>query len=105
MLIQKKIGGADTLLKLYVTIDEDRKALQPQLRAKQLPRGPRGGTPTLSAAEVLTIVVWGTWRGLRDKAKVYFHVQTYPRQEFRCSGPTANPSRRRIATAGSCERC
>ena len=74
MLIQEKIGGADTLLKLYVTIDEDRKALQAQLRAKQLPRGPRGGTPTLSAAEVPTILVWGAWRGLRDKAKVYFHV-------------------------------
>ena len=58
MLIQEKIGGADTLLKLYVTIDEDRKALQAQLRAKQLPRGPRGGTPTLSAAEVPTILVW-----------------------------------------------
>lgn len=82
MLIQEKISGSDTLLKLYVAIDEDLKALHPQLRAEQLPRDPRGGTPTWSAAEVLTIVVWGAWRGLTDKAKVYFHVQTYHRQEF-----------------------
>ena len=36
----------------------------------------------LCAAEVLTILVWGAWRDLTDKAKVYFHVQTYHRQEF-----------------------
>jgi IS5 family transposase len=82
MLIQEKISGSDTLLKLYIAIDEDLKALQPQLQAKQLPRDPRGGTPTLSAAEVLTILVWGAWRGLTDKAKVYFHVQAYHRLEF-----------------------
>jgi hypothetical protein len=82
MLMQEKISGADTLLKLYVAIDEDRKALHPQLQAKQLPRDPRGGTPILCAAEVLTILVWGAWRGLTDKAKVYFHVQRYPQQEF-----------------------
>jgi hypothetical protein len=76
MLIQEKISGPDTLLKLYVAIDEDRKALQPHLQAKHLPRDSRGGTPLLSAAEVLTILVWGAWRGLKDKAKVYFHVQT-----------------------------
>jgi hypothetical protein len=61
---QEKISGSDTLLKLYVAIDEDLKALQPQLRARQLPRDPRGSTPTLSAAEVLTILVWGVWRGV-----------------------------------------
>jgi Transposase DDE domain len=82
MLIQEKIGGSETLLKLYVAIDDDLKALRPQLQAKHLPRDPRGGTPVLSAAEVLTILVWGAWRGLNDKAKVYFHVQTYHRQEF-----------------------
>src|SRR5688572_24694566 len=73
---------ADTMLKLYVMIDEDLKALQPQLQTKHLPRDPRGGSPTLSAAEVLTVLVWGAWRGLTDKAKLYFHVQTYHRQEF-----------------------
>lgn len=31
---------------------------------------------------MLTIVIWGAWRGLTDKAKVYFYVQTYHRQEF-----------------------
>ena len=82
MLIQAKISGSDSLLKLYVAIDEDLNVLAPQLRAKQLPRDPRGGTPTLSAAEVLTILIWGAWRGLGDKAKVYFHVRTYHRQEF-----------------------
>src|SRR5215212_3822865 len=86
MLIQEKISGADTLLKLYVAIDEELKALQPQLRAKQLPRDPRGGTPELSAAEVVTILVWGAWRGLKDKAAVYFHLQTYHRQEFPALG-------------------
>jgi len=52
MLIQEKISGPDTRLKLYVALDEDRKALRPQLRAKHLPRAPRGGHPMLSAAEV-----------------------------------------------------
>lgn len=82
MLIQEKISAPDTLLKLYMAIDEDLKMLHPQLRAKHLPRDPRGGIPVRSAAEVLTILVWGAWRGLKDKAKVYFHVQTYHRQEF-----------------------
>jgi Transposase DDE domain len=82
MLIQAKISGSDSLLKLYVAMDEDLKALRPQLRAKQLPRDPRGGTPTLRAAEVLTILIWAAWRGLGDKAKVYFHLQTYHRREF-----------------------
>ena len=82
MLRQEKISGTETLLKLYVAIDEDLKALQPYLQAKRLPRDPRGGTPVLSAAEVLTILVWGAWRGLGDKAKLYYHVQTYHRQEL-----------------------
>jgi IS5 family transposase len=86
MLIQEKISGPDTLLKLYVAIDDDLKALQPQVQTKYLPRDPRGGTPTLSAAEILTILVWGAWRGLTDKAKVYFHVQTYHAQEFPALG-------------------
>jgi len=55
MLIQEKRGGSDTLLKLYIAIDDDLKALQPPLQARQFPRNPRGGTPTLSVAEVLTI--------------------------------------------------
>jgi hypothetical protein len=71
MLIPEQISGPETLLKLYVAIDEDLKALRPQLQAKHLPRDPRGGTPVLSAVEVLTILVWGAWRGLKDKAKVY----------------------------------
>jgi hypothetical protein len=42
----------------------------------------RGGAPTLSAAEVLTLLVWGAWRGLKDKATLYFYIQTHHRQEF-----------------------
>jgi hypothetical protein len=80
--IHKKRSAPDTRLKLSLAMDEDLQGLQPQLRAKPLPRDPRGGTPTLRAAEVLTILVWGAWRGLQDKAKVYFHVRTYHRQEF-----------------------
>jgi Transposase DDE domain len=86
MLIQEKISAPDTLLKLYVAIDEDLKALRPQLQPKPLPRDPRGSTPSLSAAAVLTSLVWGAWRGLTDTAKVDFHRQTYPRQEFPALG-------------------
>ena len=56
MLIQEKISGSDTLLKLYVAIDDELKVLQPQLRAKHLPRDPRGGTPLLSATEALLLL-------------------------------------------------
>jgi hypothetical protein len=76
MLMQEQRSGSDTLLKLYIAIAEDLKALHPQPQAQHLPRDPRGGTPTLSAAEVLTSLVWGAWRGLTDKAKVSFHIQT-----------------------------
>jgi hypothetical protein len=63
MLMQEEISGADTLLKLSVAIDDELKALQPQVQAKPLPREPRGGSPILSAAEVLTVSVWGAGRG------------------------------------------
>src|SRR5262249_8991814 len=82
MLVQEKISGVDTLLKLDVAIDEDLKAVQPQLQGKHLPRDRRGGVPTLSAAEVLTMLVWGAWRGLKNKAALYFHLRTYHRREF-----------------------
>ena len=86
LLRQEKINTPDTLLKLYVAIDEDLTGLQPQLRAQHLPRDPRGGTPVLSAAEVLTIVVWGAGRGLTDKANLYVHIQADQRQEFPALG-------------------
>ena len=63
MLIQEKISAADTLLELYVEVDEDLKALQPQLRTERLPCDPRGGRPILSAAEVLTILGLGRLAG------------------------------------------
>jgi IS5 family transposase len=81
-LIQEKINAPDTLLKLYVAIDEDLKVLRSHLQAHQLPRDPQGGTPELSAAEVLTMVVWGAWRGCKDKAALCFHLQTYHRHDF-----------------------
>jgi len=43
MLIQVKRSSADTLLKLSIAIDEDLKALHPQLRGRQLPRIRAGG--------------------------------------------------------------
>ncbi len=82
MLIQEQIDGPETLLKLDVAIDEDLKALQAQLRPQQLPRAPRGEGPTLSAAEGLTLLVWGARKSLTDKAKLYFYLQTYHRQKF-----------------------
>ena len=69
MLIQEKISAPDMLLKLYIAIDEDLKVLQPQLQARQLPRDPRGGTPTLSASEVLTLLT-------RFPAKIEEHSPT-----------------------------
>src|SRR5262245_54973799 len=81
MLRQEKISAPDTLLKLSVASDEDLKALPPQLRARQLPRAPRGGTPTLSAAEVLTLLVWGAGRGRKEKATLSFYLQTSHRRE------------------------
>lgn len=86
-LIQEKINAPDSLLKLYVIIDEDLKALR---RVKQWPRDPRVGSPTLTAAEVLTVLVRGAWRGLKDKATLYFYVQLYHRQEFPASGLNSN---------------
>ena len=82
MLRREKISGTETLLKLWVAIDDDLNARQPQLQAKHLPRDPRGGMPMRSAAEVLPLLVWGAWRGLGDKAKLYCPVQTSHRQEF-----------------------
>lgn|GEM_PF-3860253 len=43
--MQEKRSGAETLLKLDFARAEDRKALQPPLQAKQLPRDPRGACP------------------------------------------------------------
>ena len=98
MLMQEKISGADTLLKLYVAIDEDLKGLQPQLQAKHLPRDPRGGTPLLSAAEVFTILVWGAWRGSRIRPKSIFTCRPIIAKNFPPLGRTVNLSKRPIAT-------
>lgn len=73
--MQEKISASDPLLKLYVAIDDDVRALQPRLWAKQVPADPRGGPPALSAAEVLTILVWGADAGSRIR----------PRAPFTCS--------------------
>lgn len=82
MLIQERVNAPDILLKLFVTIDDLLRRIQPQLDVKPLPRAPRGGHPQLSAAEVVTMLVWGAWRGLRDKAKLYYYLCAYHRAEF-----------------------
>ncbi len=39
MLIQENLNGSETLLKLYVAIEDDRKALPPQLQGQTAPTG------------------------------------------------------------------
>ena len=70
------------LLKLYVTIDDLLHQMHQGLSPKHLPRDPRGGQPYLSAAEVVTMLVGGAWRGLSDKAKLYYHHCEQHRPEF-----------------------
>jgi len=82
MLIQERVSGPDMLLKLYVTIDDLLQQMHQGLLPKHLPRDPRGGQPYLSAAEVVTMLVWGAWRGLSDKAKLYYHLCEQQRAEF-----------------------
>jgi len=48
--------------------------VQRGLVPKYLPRDPRGGHPQLSAAEVVTMLVWGAWRGLSEQSKLYYHL-------------------------------
>ena len=60
MLIQERVSGPDSLLKLYVQIDDLLLQIGRGLIPKHLPRDPRGGQPGLSAAEVVTMLVWGT---------------------------------------------
>src|SRR5690349_20505425 len=82
MLIQETINEPDTLLKLFVDLDDQLLALPPQLNAQQLPRDPRGGVPQLRTAEVLTRLIFGAWLGLTDKVKLYFYFQRHHRAEF-----------------------
>jgi len=86
MLIQAKISGAETLLKLYVVIDDDLKALQPQLDAKQLPHDPRGRMPAAQCDRSASDPCLGVWRGLKDKATLYFHVRPYHHREYPALG-------------------
>jgi len=82
MLIQERVSGPDVLLKLFVTIDDWLQHLHARLAPKQLPRDARGGHPQLSAAEVLTLLVWGAWRGLSDKAKLYYYAREHHTADF-----------------------
>jgi hypothetical protein len=80
MLIQEKISGSETLLKLYVAIDED-------LKAPATPNQTAAARSTREHAEFECgrspdDLVWGAWRRLTDKAKVHSHIQTYHRREF-----------------------
>jgi hypothetical protein len=82
MLIQERISGPDMLLKLFVLIDDLQQRAQRGLLPKHLPRDPRGGRPQLSASEVVTMLVWGAWRGLSDKAKLYYYLRAHHRGDF-----------------------
>jgi hypothetical protein len=57
MLIQERVSGPDSLLKLFVRIDDLLQQVQRGLVPKHLPRDPRGGHVQLSAAEVVTMLV------------------------------------------------
>jgi len=72
MLIQERVSNPAMLLKLFVRIDDLPKQVHRDLRPQHLPRDPRGGHAQLSAAEVVTMLIWGAWRGLGDKAKLYY---------------------------------
>jgi hypothetical protein len=104
MLIQEKISGSDTLLKLYVAIDEDLKALPPQLQSNLLPRDPRGGTPTWSAAEVVTMIVGGPGVASRTKPKFTFISRRIIARSSQLWERTANLWTPRIARVSSCGR-
>ena len=82
MLIQERVNAPDMLLKLFVTLDDLLGHVQPGLNAKHRPRDPRGGHLQFSAAEVVTMLVWGAWRGFRDKAKLYYYLGAHHRAEF-----------------------
>jgi hypothetical protein len=69
-------------LKLFVTIDDLLKRVHDGLRPQYLPRDPGGGQPQLSVAEVVTMLVWGAWRGLSEKAKLSYYRCEPPRREF-----------------------
>ena len=82
MLIQETINEPDTLLKLFVNLDDQLLAVQPHLHAQHLPRDARGRVPQLRPAEVFTMLIFGAWLGLTDKAKLYFYFQRHPQAEF-----------------------
>src|SRR5262245_8573609 len=89
MLIEERVSGPDMLLKLYVTLDDLLPQVQRGLVPKHLPRDPRGSQPQLSAAEGVTMLVWGAWRGLSDKAKVYYPLYEHPHAEFPALGSSS----------------
>jgi hypothetical protein len=86
MLIQERVSGPDMWLKLFVTIDDLLKRVHDGLRPQYLPRDPGGGQPQLSVAEVVTMLVWGAWRGLSEKAKLSYYRCEPPRREFPRTG-------------------
>lgn len=82
MLIQERVSHPDTLLKLFVMIDDQLKQLSSALSHKQIKRDPRGQKARLSSSEVITILILGAWRGISDKAKLYHFIHTYHSREF-----------------------
>jgi len=82
MHIPERVSVPDLLLKLSGASDDLLQQVQRGLIPKYLPRDPRGGQPQLSAAAVVTMLVWGAWRGLSDKAKLSYYLCEYHRADF-----------------------
>jgi hypothetical protein len=82
MSIQERVSHPDTLLKLFVIIDDQLKQLSSALSQKQVKRAPRGQKAHLSASELITVLILGAWRCISDKAKLYHFIRTYHSSEF-----------------------
>jgi len=72
MLTQKKIGGPETLLKLYVAIDEDLKALRPQFAGQTVAPWSARREPAAEYNGGAHHLGLGTWRGLQGQANLSF---------------------------------
>ena len=72
MLLQVRVNAPDRLLKVYDTIVDLLQQGQRGRVPQYLPREPRGGHAQLSAAAVVTRLVWGAWRGRKRSCKRRF---------------------------------
>ena len=82
MLIQERINGEDVVLKTFIAIDDNLQEISQASGHKLLPKDPRGQKAHLNASEIITMMILGAWRGLTDKAKVYYYMLTHHKSEF-----------------------